>query len=57
MTRYVAPVDPAKQVELRAAWRADLIQRPWMIFLVHAARGYDPELFAERLRGLMAEDD
>lgn len=52
MARYMAPVDPTKQKALRAAWRAN--PKVMDDFLFHAARGYDPERFAERLRGLMA---
>jgi len=55
MARYIAPVDLPKQEALRAAWRAD----PNVMddFLFHAARGYDPERFTERLRGLIAGHD
>jgi hypothetical protein len=55
MARYIAPVDAAKQETLRAAWLAN--PKVMDDFLFHAARGYDPQLFAQRLRGLMAGHD
>jgi len=55
MARHIAPADPAKQDELRAAWRVN--PKVMDDFLFHAARGYDPERFTERLRGLIAGHD
>jgi hypothetical protein len=51
MARYIAPDDPAKQEELRAAWRAN--PKVMDDFRFHAARGYDPEPYAEGLRRLL----